>query len=162
MTKQELDRLELLETTGDLFRLLDDGKIDVLVHGVNCQGQMGAGLARQVAIRYPGVKTQYLKHCGTTSPHRLPGTAQTVQLPTGGIVANLFTQVEPGPFAETHLIYRAFLHLFSLLPTDRVLTIGIPLIGCGIGGLDWKDVKPVVKDAFSQTKYYWPLIVRLP
>ena len=36
---------------------------DIIVQQVNCRGVMGAGLAKQIATRYPDVLAMYKKYC---------------------------------------------------------------------------------------------------
>ena len=44
---------------GDIF----DSNADAIVHQVNCQGVMGAGVARQVRDKYPNVYVEYRALC---------------------------------------------------------------------------------------------------
>lgn len=44
---------------GDLLK----AKEDILVHQVNIQGNMGGGVAKQIAIQYPKVESEYRKYC---------------------------------------------------------------------------------------------------
>ena len=39
--------------------ILESFNIDILCHQVNCQGVMGAGLAKQIRSKYPEVYEQY-------------------------------------------------------------------------------------------------------
>jgi len=38
---------------GDLVELGKSGRFDVIVHGCNCQNEMGAGIARIIAKEFP-------------------------------------------------------------------------------------------------------------
>ena len=40
-----------------------------ICHQVNCKGVMGAGLAKQIADKYPLVKERYLEMCKNYTPH---------------------------------------------------------------------------------------------
>jgi len=64
---------------GDLLKMAEEGKFDVIVHGCNCFNTMGAGIARQIARRFPEA---YAADCetiasdisklGTFSFHKYP------------------------------------------------------------------------------------------
>ena len=36
---------------------------------------------------------------------------------------------------------------------EEIKSIGIPPLGCGLGGLDWKDVKPLIDKYLSGFEY---------
>ena len=40
--------MKIKEVKGDIITLLKEKKIDVLIHGCNCMGIMGKGLAKQI------------------------------------------------------------------------------------------------------------------
>lgn len=129
---------------GDLLALLQEGTFDVIVHGCNCMASMGGGLAAQVAATYPEVEEadrEYDLH----RPGRLKaGTILPVDVEDGTVV-NAYTQVMGGPAAEPVLIKQALWKVRALYGHEDV-RIGIPKIGCGIGGLDWHEVEPIVEE----------------
>jgi hypothetical protein len=139
--------------SGDLFA----GGHDVLVNPVNCQGVSGAGLARRFDDLYPEANGLYERAC------------KNHNLQPGGIYA---VRVEDVLSITTLIIYLAtkdrwqdpsrlewiksgldrlgeFVKPDCKLPThldrieDRPISIGIPALGCGLGGLDWDDVGPL-------------------
>ena len=128
---------------GDLVALLHEGTFDVIVHGCNCMASMGGGLAAQVARTYPEVEEADREY-DLQRPGRLKaGTILPVDVEDGTVV-NAYTQVMGGPSADVSLIRRAMWSLHALYGHEDV-RIGIPRIGCGIGGLRWDDVEPVVE-----------------
>lgn len=44
---------------GDILNCTED----IIVHQVNVEGVMGGGVARQLALQYPGLEEFYSKHC---------------------------------------------------------------------------------------------------
>ena len=43
----------LIKTKGNLLDMADAGEFDIIIQGCNCFNAMGAGLAPQIARRYP-------------------------------------------------------------------------------------------------------------
>jgi len=128
---------------GDLLALLHEGSFDVIVHGCNCMASMGGGLAAQVARMYPEVEEADREY-DLQRPGRLKaGTILPVDVEDGTVV-NAYTQVMGGPAADVGLIRRAMWSLHALYAHEDA-RIGIPRIGCGIGGLRWDEVEPVVE-----------------
>lgn len=115
---------------GDLFTQ----DVDAYAHGCNCRGLMGAGIAAQFRERFPAMYQVYRLACdhGELTTGRVLPWADD-----GKIIFNLMTQREPGPCAEPWAIAAAIGQMIQLarLPQYRAAVIGLPEIGCGIGGL---------------------------
>ena len=135
----------LTEIQGDLFST----SAPLIAHGVNCRGVFGAGVAKQIAERFPEAKDAYLeKH---TEPGWRPGQMQVV-LTCHPAVANLATQDGYGrrqrlggpTFAHPDAIQKSIRRLLSRCVQLGIDRIAIPRIGCGLGGLDWEDVRPII------------------
>ena len=41
---------------GDLLQMGKDGTFDIILHGCNCFNTMGAGIAAQIATKFPDAK----------------------------------------------------------------------------------------------------------
>ena len=67
---------------------------DIIVQQVNCRGVMGAGLAKQIATRYPDVLAMYKKYCQEhPNPSSMLGKVLFVETErTTPIIANIFGQ----------------------------------------------------------------------
>jgi len=133
---------------GDLLALFQAGHFDVIVHGCNCRGIMGAGIAKQIAQAYPEV--QRADHLLCTQHGVVAGSILPVPV-QHGILVNLYTQNLPGANAQISFIEHSLDALASWLiwTNPKKFVIGIPQVGCGIGGLKWEDVKPVFEDRLS-------------
>ena len=53
--------------------LLKDFNGDIIVHQVNCQGVMSAGIAKQIKIKYPKSYREYVNYCKSKIPISLMG-----------------------------------------------------------------------------------------
>lgn len=120
---------------GDLF---DAPLSSAIGHGCNTKGFMGAGIAKQFRDRFPQMYEYYRGECAN-------GNAALGEVfmwfePTGQIICNMFTQPDPGPCADRSAIVTAVTNSFNILAEMGCYELSIPMIGCGIGGLDWADV----------------------
>lgn len=132
---------------GDLIELGLQGKVDVIAHGCNCYGVMGAGFAKQIADTFPIVEQEDIKLSKSkTSPKELLGTILCCdkQKP---IIVNCYTQTYPG---ANFNIYAFKLCMIRLRDTFPNLKIGIPEIGCGIGGAKKEDVYKALSEIFIE------------
>ena len=128
---------------------------DAIAHGCNLAGRMGAGVAKQWRQKFPEAYTEYAARCA--SGHFKLGSYHGF-MEAGYIGFNLGTQVFPGAHADASAIGQAlasvshYIHEYQL----PLKTIGIPRIGCGIGGLTWDKVEPMilaVESVFPDVEY---------
>lgn len=150
---------------GDLLAI----KSGILVHGCNCRGVMGAGVAAAVRRTYPSVFAAYdEKHkrtglqlgtaqvCystfdGTEAWARRHGDAVCADLPHGLVVVNAMSQFDYGTHTR-QVDYDAITAAFArirLLARDAKLPVYFPLIGCGLAGGVWEEVGPRIEAALG-------------
>jgi O-acetyl-ADP-ribose deacetylase (regulator of RNase III) len=118
---------------GDLFA----SGLPALAHGVNCRGVMGAGIAAQFRQRWPDMYESYRKRCAKAA--MIPGDILPWKDGSGLVIFNLATQQAPGPCAQPWMITAAIGRMITEAVHDfrfYITEIGLPMIGCGIGGLD--------------------------
>lgn len=132
---------------GDLLELADEGKFDVIAHGCNCLGIMGAGIAAQIANKYPVVAKKDKEHSNSIfRKEDMLGTNLTVfyQKP---VIVNCYTQLLPGKQFD----YAAFEVCMKKLKVAfrPEYNIGIPQIGCGIAGGNWQIVLRILEEIFT-------------
>lgn len=131
---------------GDLIK--EARKYDAIVHGCNCFHMMGAGIAIAVATTFPeAVKadkaTPITKDkLGTFSYTEVIDSTTRQSL----FVINAYTQYYPGKHAKLDAIRNAFQKINDFLKGIGKTSVGIPLIGCGIGGLKWSDVEAAINE----------------
>jgi O-acetyl-ADP-ribose deacetylase (regulator of RNase III) len=124
---------------------------EALVNTVNCVGIMGRGIALQFRKAFPENYEVYRQLCdkGKLQPgmmlvhdlHRLMNPRFVINFPTKrhwkgksrieDIDAGLKTLIEE-------------------IRARGIRSIAIPPLGCGLGGLDWKVVRPRIEQAFSE------------
>lgn len=68
---------------------------DIIVHQVNVQGIMGGGVAKQLALQYPGLEKEYSEFCKLYSNDykQLKGQVFKIML-KGKFIMNMFNQKE--------------------------------------------------------------------
>lgn len=133
------------EIYGDIM----DVKSGVIVHQVNCQNRIGAGLSGAIISRYPIVEKLYHELCETLPPKQLLGEVQKIQAAPGLVIVNLFGQLYYGNAEKTHRVYtdpNALTEGIQRVLDETNETVFIPgFIGCGLAGYDWTKLKPVLK-----------------
>lgn len=134
-----------------------DSTAQAFAHGVNTQGVMGAGVARQIRERYPTVYSAYREHC--EGGYLMPGYTLAVAVTfRNHMIYNLATQDLPGPHARLEWVESALTQMVDKALDYGDLLVAMPKIGCGIGGLNWSDVEPLVaKAATSLDIEVWEL-----
>lgn len=135
---------------GNLVTAWLDGEVDVLIHQANCFNTFGSGIAKEIRERIPGA---YEADCQTLKGAKSKlGDFTVYSHESGRLVYNLYGQYDYG---KRHKIYTSYTALFrGLLAIQedlvRPLRIGIPKLGCGLGGGDWKIVEDFVKATIAQ------------
>ena len=135
--------------------LLETG-LPIIAHQVNTLGIMGAGIAKQIAIKHPTVYEQYKAKC----PAPL-GTCLIVKLPNEEgtqYVANIFAQnkIGIGPcLTDYNALHTGLTCLLTECLNMGITEVGIPArIGCGLAGGDWEGVVlPMIKEIFEDNLF---------
>ena len=128
------------------------GNYPIFCHQVNCQGVMGAGLAKQIRSKYPIVYEEYKEYCQSTD-NKL-GTNYYTSTLGGRVCVNMFAQDKYGR-NRRYTDYSAFKSclddLASYLNKNfKSLPVAFPYgIGCGLAGGDWNIILGMLTD-FSQ------------
>ncbi len=121
-----------------------DTPAEAIVIPVNTQGVPGAGLAKQAADRWPLWARLYKLACddwrlrpGTVVAHHIVGGAP--------ILIDFPTKTDWSEPSSLELIETGLQALQNwLLRSPYVKSIAIPALGCGLGGLQWQDVLPLL------------------
>lgn len=134
--------------SGDIL----DAKADAIINTVNTKGAMGAGLAKQVAQRYPAILEPYKTACH--AGRLRPGGAQFLRVnrATGARdidgdlwIINLATKDHWRDPSRIEWIEYAMANLGSALTRFGIRSVAIPKLGAGLGGLEWESVREIIE-----------------
>lgn len=145
---------------GDLLDMFDQGEFDGIAHGCNCFHTMGAGIAKAIAERYPEVRAADIDTAYADTSKL--GTVSAAQLPNDRYVFNLYTQFEIGPRFEYFALQGALGQMLRRIMVlgKRPFRLGLPWIGCGIGGGDRQHVKQIL-NAFESLYSFYQIQARI-
>lgn len=134
-------------TQGDLLKLND---VDAMVNAVNCVGVMGKGIALQFKSKWPRNFAEYAAACkaGQVRPGRM------FIHDAGGLVKpryiiNFPTKDHWRGASRMEFIRDGLIDLVAQVRRLDIRSIAMPPLGCGNGGLDWAQVRPVIEAAFE-------------
>ena len=141
----------LIKTKGNLLDMADRGDFDVIIQGCNCFNAMGAGLAPQIARRYPmaqdvdndTVKGSIQKLGNWTMAYNTEDTSHPVQFR----IINAYTQYSTSRQSEDVFEYAAFeLILRKLAHQYGAQRYGLPYIGMGLAGGDKRRILALIEN----------------
>lgn len=140
---------------GDLFA--DDA--NVLVCPVNTEGVMGKGLALEFRRRFPQLEREYLKLIASEDRTFWPGAFRIVTLAnsqTIGLAATKGYWRQPSQIGWIDAILRQVPQWASIRDGG---SIAIPALGCGLGGLPWSVIRPLMEHYLGNidARIYAPL-----
>jgi len=124
--------------SGDLFRNAHDAQ--AFAHGCNCQGSMGAGIAKNFRARYPEMYEEYRRRCKAEPRQFNLGECWLWKADNQPWVFNLGTQ--EGYWrarASYEAIDTALRSMRQQADVEGITRIAVPRIGVGYGGLSWKE-----------------------
>ena len=127
----------------DIFR--DDAA--ALVNPVNCFGVMGAGLARAFRDRFPANYTAYRRFC---NQRRLAPGKLFIHSERERIIVNLPTKKHFRDPSRLTYIRDGMTALAAAVGERGIDSIAIPALGCGLGDLRWRAVRPIIEDAMAE------------
>jgi O-acetyl-ADP-ribose deacetylase (regulator of RNase III) len=132
-------------THGDIFTT--GMPVEALVNPVNCIGVMGAGLAWAFKQRYPAAFKAYVAACRTGELR--PGRVFTFVEADGHTIFHFPTKRHYRDRSRIEDIETGLVALAKEIRKHEVTSVSIPALGCGLGGLDWKDVQPCIVKAMK-------------
>jgi O-acetyl-ADP-ribose deacetylase (regulator of RNase III) len=137
--------MSIEERTGDLFAQPD---LTALAHGCNCAGAMGKGIAVPFKQRWPKMYAEYKARC---ADGRFTVGDVFVWRDGATTVFNLGTETHWRTGARIEHIEAAVGAMAREAAALGVTRVGMPRIGAGLGGLDWRDVRAALERATAGT-----------
>lgn len=123
---------------------------DALVNTVNTVGIMGKGIALQFKQAYPGNFRAYETACrhGDVRLGKM-FTYKTGQLDGPRFVVNFPTKGHWRSKSKLSDIKAGLADLRDVIQEQGIQSVAVPPLGCGNGGLDWQDVRPLIEAALG-------------
>jgi O-acetyl-ADP-ribose deacetylase (regulator of RNase III) len=124
--------------------------VEALVNTDNCVGVMGRGIALQFRNAFPENFKAYKAVCdrGEFRPGKLFIHEQT-QLTNPRYIINFPTKKQWKGKSRIDYIDAGLQALVQEVQRLGIRSIAIPPLGCGLGGLQWADVRPRIERALS-------------
>ena len=133
-------------TRGNLL----EAEAEALVNTVNCIGHMGKGIALQFKQAFPANFKAYQAACraGEVTPGKMLIT-DNGSLVNPRYIINFPTKRHWRGQSRLEDIAAGLQALVVEVQRLGVRSIAVPPLGCGLGGLDWGVVRPMIEQAFS-------------
>lgn len=128
---------------GDMFAT----EADIRVNTVNCVGAMGAGVALAFKRRNPEMFKAYKADCKLGKVR--PGEMYVWKSLTGDWIVNFPTKRDWRDPSRYEDIESGLVALREYLLEQGAVSVALPALGCGNGGLDWKKVSAMIEDALK-------------
>ena len=133
-------------TRGNLL----EAPVEALVNTVNCVGYMGKGIALQFKQAFPANFKHYETacHAGDMAPGKM------MIHDNGGLVnpryiINFPTKRHWKGKSRIEDIESGLNALVADVQRLGIRSIAVPPLGCGLGGLEWRVVRPMIEQAFA-------------
>ena len=139
----------LYEERGDI---VNDDKYNIICHQTNCLGVMGAGLAGQIASRWPAVKERDKDNCSKRNPL---GSILVVRIEQKRFCVNMYGQYDYGrnpnkTYTDYNALQKALNELAARLNKSVIpdkWTVCFPKgIGCGLAHGKWMVIRPMIEE----------------
>jgi O-acetyl-ADP-ribose deacetylase (regulator of RNase III) len=124
----------------DIFR----SDADAIINTINCVGVMGGGLAAQFRERYPEMNAAYQTACARGEV-KIGKMWSWFERQDGRWLINFPTKLDWRNPSELSYVTLGLKDLRAVIVDLSLKSIAIPPLGCGLGGLSWADVEPMIR-----------------
>ena len=136
----------LKEVAGDILLT----KAEALAHGVAPNDNFANGLALALREQWPSMYKDFRHYSQTFSPKAGEWWSWAG---VGGVrIVNLFTQEAAVGHGASHPgratienVNHCLKALCKVIEVEKFKSVALPRLATGVGGLDWKDVKPLME-----------------
>ena len=140
--------MPIIERTGDL---LQEPNLDGIVNNVNCVGVMGKGLALQIKLKFPKAFENYRLTCerGNLRPGEVH-ISPSLGPPT---IIHAATKDHWRNPSQIHWIESCLICLEGVFGYSQYRRVAMTHLGCGLGGLSRKKVRPLIDKYLGNLTY---------
>lgn len=134
-------------TKGNLL----EADVEALVNTVNCVGFMGKGIALQFKQAFPENFEAYQKDCKAKKIR--PGKMfvyETGEIFNPKYIINFPTKRHWRGKSKIEDIADGLKMLIEEIRCYKIKSVAVPPLGCGLGGLDWNVVRPMIEKSFEE------------
>jgi O-acetyl-ADP-ribose deacetylase (regulator of RNase III) len=123
---------------------------EALVNTVNCVGVMGRGIALQFRKAFPENFNVYKKACknGEVKPGKM-FVYDLNKISNPHFIINFPTKRHWRNKSRFEDIELGLQDLIEVIQQQKIHSIAIPPLGCGLGGLNWLEVRSLITKAFE-------------
>lgn len=126
---------------------------EAIVNTVNCEGFMGKGIALQFKKAYPDNYKVYHNACNRKEVR----IGKMLVYETGSTfnpkyIINFPTKNKWKENSRIEYIKEGLLDLKRVISKLNIDSIAVPPLGCGLGGLKWDEVKPLIIQELTEIK----------
>ena len=135
----------ILNMRGDIFQ----SSAEALVNPVNTVGVMGAGLALEFKKQFPNNFILYQKACAKGLVKT--GEMFITKFDNYPYIVNFPTKQHWKNPSKAEWIEEGCVDLLKQLETLEIAHVALPMLGCGLGGLQKEQVKSILDHHFTNT-----------
>ena len=124
---------------------------EAIVNTVNCVGVMGRGIALQFKKQYPDNFKHYEAACkrGDVVPGKM-FVYEVNSFTKPRLIINFPTKRHWRGASHIEDIEKGLVDLVCVIRQYDIKSIALPPLGCGLGGLEWNEVKTHIESALSE------------
>lgn len=127
-------------TSGNIF----EKEVDGIVNPVNCDGIMGKGLALEFRTHFPDNYAKYVRACKKGDVD-IGIMFITFDQREYGHIINFPTKKTWRMKSKIEWIKEGLIDLRWAIVNYEIMSIAIPALGCGLGGLNFEQVQPLIE-----------------
>ena len=137
-------------------------KVEALVNTVNTVGIMGKGIALAFKKAFPENYKIYKETCDNNELKTGDLLVTQTGRETPKYIINFPTKQHWRNKSKIEYVEKGMQKLAEVIQEREIKSIAIPPLGCGNGGLNWKDVKPLIIEGLKPVEATTEIILYEP